>query len=224
MPEFLIELAQKLSVWALPVLFAITLHEVAHGWVARSLGDPTAALAGRLTLNPIKHIDPVGTLLVPAVLLAMGGFLFGWAKPVPVDARRLPHPRRDMAIVAVAGPLSNLLMAALWALGLKLILLSGSESAIMLGLRYMCVAGVVINLVLMVLNLLPLPPLDGGRVLAGLVPDGAARALDRIEPYGLVILIVLLATGVLGKLLFWPLMISEGLLFQLFNINGSVLH
>lgn len=224
MPEFLIELAQKLSVWALPVLFAITLHEVAHGWVARSLGDPTAALAGRLTLNPIKHIDPVGTLLVPAVLLAMGGFLFGWAKPVPVDARRLPHPRRDMAIVAVAGPLSNLLMAALWALGLKLILLSGSESAIMLGLRYMCVAGVVINLVLMVLNLLPLPPLDGGRVLAGLVPDGAARALDRIEPYGLVILIVLLATGVLGKLLFWPLMISEGLLFQLFSINGSVLH
>lgn len=224
MPEFLIELAQKAAIWALPVLLAVTLHEVAHGWVARALGDPTAALAGRLSLNPLKHVDPIGTVLVPGVLLALGGFLFGWAKPVPVAAHRLPNPRRDMAIVAIAGPASNLLMALGWAIGLKLCLMLGVQEGVALGLRYMCVAGVVINLVLMVLNLLPLPPLDGGRVLAGVVPDSAARLLDRIEPFGLFILIGLLATGVLGQVLYWPLHVAEGLLFQLLNIQGSALY
>ena len=223
MPDFLIELVQKLAIWALPVLLAVTLHEVAHGWVARALGDPTAALAGRLSLNPIKHVDPVGTVLVPGVLLALGGFLFGWAKPVPVAAHRLPNPRRDMAIVALAGPAANLFMALVWAIGLKLSLLNGAESSLGVGLRYMCVAGVVINLVLMVLNLLPMPPLDGGRVLAGVVPDSVARLLDRVEPFGLFILIGLLATGVLGQLLYWPLHIAEGLLFQLLDIHGSAL-
>lgn len=223
MPDFLIELVQKLAIWALPVLLAVTLHEVAHGWVARALGDPTAALAGRLSLNPIKHVDPVGTVLVPGVLLALGGFLFGWAKPVPVAAHLLPNPRRDMAIVALAGPAANLVMALGWAIGLKISLVSGIDSGLALGLRYMCVAGVVINLVLIVLNLLPMPPLDGGRVLAGVVPDSVARLLDRIEPFGLFILIGLLATGVLGQVLYWPLHIAEGLLFQLLDIHGSAL-
>ncbi|MFP5306530.1 MAG: site-2 protease family protein [Gammaproteobacteria bacterium] len=196
-------LVQQIAIWALPVLFAITVHEASHGYVARAFGDPTADSQGRLTLNPLRHIDPVGTVIVPILLLVLGGFLFGWAKPVPVDMRRLRHPRRDMAIVAVAGPLSNLAMAIGWGLLLKLTLGAGSEG-IWLGLRYMAVAGILINVVLMVLNLLPLPPLDGGRVLTGLVPETLARRVDRIEPYGFLILVALLATGLLGRILEWP--------------------
>lgn len=210
-------LVQKIVVWALPVLFAITIHEASHGYAARALGDRTAESLGRLSLNPLRHIDPVGTILVPAVLLVLGGFLFGWAKPVPVNARNLGHPRRDMALVAAAGPLSNLAMALAWGLLLKFALGAGGDG-LWLGLRYMAIAGIVINLVLMVLNLLPLPPLDGGRVLTGLVPETLARRLDRIEPYGLLILVVLLATGLLSQILYWPLTIAEGAIFTLLGL------
>lgn len=220
-PEF--TLVQKVAVWALPVIFAITVHEVSHGYVARLFGDETAARAGRLTLNPVRHVDPIGTLLVPGILLLLGGFLFGWARPVPVDARQLRHPRRDMAIVAAAGPLVNGAMALAWGLLLKLALDADPESGVWTGLRYMAMAGVSINLVLMVLNLLPIPPLDGSRVLMGLLPLRAAVGYARLEPYGLLILILLMATGVLGQLLYWPLAIGEGMLFKLLDINGSAL-
>jgi Zn-dependent protease len=219
----LISVAQTLAIWALPVLFAITLHEVAHGWVARALGDDTAAKLGRLSLNPIKHIDPVGTILVPAVLLMLGGFLFGWAKPVPVSVNKLPHPRRDMALVAMAGPLSNLVMALLWGLLLKVVLEQNLEGGLWVGLRLMAMAGIVINLVLMVLNLLPIPPLDGGRVLNGLLPEALARKVDRLEPYGLVILVVLLATGVLGTLLRPLLAIAQGFVATVLGLNPGAL-
>ncbi|MBY8965352.1 site-2 protease family protein [Algiphilus sp. NNCM1] len=197
-------LVQQLAVWALPVLLAVTLHEAAHGYVARALGDSTAAQLGRLSLNPLRHIDPVGTVLVPGLLLAMGGFLFGWAKPVPVNPARLKQGRRSMAWVAVAGPLANLAMAIGWAILLKLLLVSGADGGIATGLRYMALAGIAINILLMVLNLLPLPPLDGSRVLGGFLPPQQAQMLDRIEPYGLIILLALLFTGVLGFIL-WPL-------------------
>jgi Zn-dependent protease len=215
-------LVQKIAIWAIPVLFAITLHEVAHGFAARRLGDNTAAMLGRLSLNPLKHIDPVGTILVPGLLLAIGGFLFGWAKPVPVDYRNLRNPRRDMALVAAAGPLSNLAMALGWGLLLKLALSMDASGGIWLGLRYMAVAGIVINLVLMVLNLLPLPPLDGGRVVSGLLPAGMARGYDRIEPFGLFIVLGLLATGLLSKIMYWPLAISEYALYRLLDINMNL--
>ncbi|MDM4771134.1 site-2 protease family protein [Solimonas sp. SE-A11] len=222
-------LVQTIAIWALPVLFAITLHEVAHGYAARRLGDPTAAMLGRLSLNPIKHVDPVGTLVVPVVLLLLsklmgGGFLFGWAKPVPVDYRRLRNPRRDMALVAAAGPLANLAMAVGWGLLLKLALAMNATEGLWLGLRYMAVAGIVVNLVLMVLNLLPLPPLDGGRVLAGLLPLPLAYRYAKLEPYGLLIVIGLLATGLLSKIMYWPLTISEGLLYKLLGLNSALLY
>ena len=202
-------ITQTLAVWALPVLFAVTLHEVAHGWVARALGDPTAARLGRLSLNPMNHVDPVGTLLLPGLMLVarafgMGGFLFGWAKPVPVDWHNFKNPRRDMAIVAAAGPLANLAMAIAWAVIFKFAAGTGVDEGVWYGIRKMGEAGIVINLSLMVLNLLPLPPLDGGRVLLGVLPAKAAYRVSQIEPYGMVILILLLATGILGVLLSAP--------------------
>ncbi len=196
-------LANKIAIWIIPVVFGITVHEVAHGWVANQFGDSTARIAGRLTLNPIKHVDPVGTVVVPLLLLFFSGFVLGWAKPVPVDARRLRNPHRDMAIVALAGPVSNLLMAVLWALVVKLALFYHSAlggAAVLL--IYMGVAGVFINTILCVLNLLPLPPLDGGRVLTSLLPPRWASVVGRIEPFGLVIILILLLTGVLGKILY----------------------
>ncbi len=213
-------LVQKIAVWALPVLFAITVHEAAHGFVARALGDRTAESLGRLSLNPLKHIDPVGTVVVPLVLLALGGFLFGWAKPVPVNFRNLRHPRRDMAIVAAAGPLSNLAMALAWGILLRVCLSVGDQSGLWIGLSSMAMAGIMINLVLAVLNLLPLPPLDGGRVLAGVVSARAAQMLDRIEPYGMVILIGLLVTGGLGWLISGPLALLQSLLLQVLGLRG----
>ena len=196
-----VTLVQKIVAWVLPVLFAITVHEVAHGWVANRLGDSTAYMLGRLTLNPLKHVDPLGTIIVPGLLMLLKtGFLFGWAKPVPINWRNLHQPKRDMALVAAAGPMSNLLMAVGWALLIRIAQLLGDAG---LALVFMGVAGIFINTILMVLNLLPLPPLDGGRVMTGLLPGPLAYRFSRIEPYGFFILIALLVTNVLGLIL-WP--------------------
>jgi Zn-dependent protease len=202
-------LIQKIAVFALPVIFAITLHEAAHGYVARFFGDMTAALQGRITLNPIKHIDPVGTILVPLVilltskLLGGGAILFGWAKPVPVNFGNLRRPKKDMLWVAAAGPGMNLVMAVFWALVIQLghAIGSGFASA---PLMLMGAAGVFINVILMALNLIPLPPLDGGRIAVSLLPLKQAMQFSRLEPYGLFILLGLLFTGVLGMIL-WPI-------------------
>lgn len=211
-------LVQKIVVFSLPVLFAITVHETAHGWVAKKLGDPTAAMLGRLTLNPIKHIDPIGTILVPLLFLMLpGNFMFGWAKPVPVNWQNLRNPKRDMALVAVAGPLSNLLMAVFWALVLKGVVVLAIDSAVTEMLFYMAYAGVLFNLILMILNMLPIPPLDGGRVLAGVLPADMAMQFGRIEPFGVFIVIALLASGLLGKLM-QPLL--GGMLRLFGNIFG----
>jgi Zn-dependent protease len=185
--------------FAVPVVFAITLHEAAHGYVARMFGDRTAELQGRITLNPLKHIDPVGTILVPGVLLLaakFGGpqFVFGWAKPVPVNFANLRNPRRDMLWVAAAGPGANLVMAVGWALVLKALPEGTGEAA-----TSMAIVGISVNLVLMALNLLPVPPLDGGRIAMSLLPLPAARVYARIEPYGLFVIVALLAFGVLDR-------------------------
>jgi len=186
----------------LPVIFAITVHEVAHGWVAMKLGDRTAQMMGRLTLNPIKHIDPIGTLLVPGVLLMAGGFIFGWAKPVPVSWRNLNNPKKDMIWVALAGPMANLGMAIIWAALMKVaIMLVNAGHDEMRALVYMGIAGIQINGVLMLLNLLPLPPLDGGRILVGLLPGPLSWRVSRIEPYGFFILVGLLYFGIISMIL-----------------------
>ncbi len=196
---------QKISVYALPVIFAITIHEAAHGYAARYFGDNTAHDAGRITLNPLKHIDPFGTLLLPAMTIMLGGVLFGWAKPVPVNFGRLKNSKKDMLWVAAAGPASNFVMALFWAMLLKL---SPSFSTfVATPLMLMAKAGIMINVVLMVLNLLPLPPLDGGRIAVSLLPNNLARTFAKIEPYGFVILMVLLFTRVLGVIL-WPMMLA----------------
>jgi Zn-dependent protease len=218
MPSAL-QLVQTFAVWALPVLFAITLHEVAHGWAARGLGDTTAQMMGRLSLNPLRHIDPVGTIVVPLVFLLLpGDFLFGWAKPVPVSMRNLRQPRRDMALVAAAGPSANLGMAILWALLLKVALTMGHEEGVWLGISMMASAGIIINVVLIALNILPFPPLDGSRVLAALLPRGGAAWMDRIEPYGLMILVALMVTGLLGPLMQPTMALAHALLAQLLGM------
>ena len=189
-----------IAVWAIPVIFAITVHEVAHGWVANKLGDGTAKMLGRLTLNPIKHIDPIGTIVVPLAMVILSGFAFGWAKPVPVNTRNLKKPRRDMAIVAIAGPLANVVMALFWVFFIKLAS-TVSDVSIAKGLVAMGSAGVTINLVLFVFNLFPIPPLDGSKVLAGFVPATVSNLLDKIEPYGFFIVMGLLYFGVLDKVM-----------------------
>ncbi len=216
-------LPQKIAIWALPVLFAITVHEVAHGYVARRLGDRTAQMLGRLTLNPLKHIDPVGTVLVPLIMLLLpGGFLFGWAKPVPVDYRNLGNPKRDMAIVAAAGPLSNLVMAIGWVLLLRLsVAFLNTLPWAAQPLFFMAQAGVAINLILMVLNLVPVPPLDGGRVLTGMLPNRQAARFAALEPYGLMIVLALLMTGVLGRLLQPAIGLLNEILLTLVGLGGS---
>ncbi len=214
-----LSLIQKVVVWSLPVLFAITVHEVAHGWVAKRLGDPTAMMLGRLTLNPLKHIDPIGTVVVPIVLLMLGGFIFGWAKPVPVTWRNLRNPKRDMALVALAGPVSNLLMALIWAVVVKIGMLTiATMPFIGQPMIYMGSAGIFINIALMVLNLLPLPPLDGGRVASGLLPGPLSYKFDKLEPYGFFILLGLLATGVLSSIMNPPMGALLDLIYSLFNI------
>jgi Zn-dependent protease len=193
---------QTLAISALPVIFAITFHEAAHGYVARHFGDLTAFQQGRISLNPIRHIDLVGTIIVPTVivLLTAGNFLFGWAKPVPVDFSRLRHPKQDMFWVAAAGPAANLFMALAWALLLKLAL-AAPDFTYAEAMSEMSRTGININGVLMLLNLLPLPPLDGGRIAVSLLPARAAWKFSQIEPYGMVILLALLFTGVLESLL-----------------------
>ncbi|HEY0905948.1 MAG TPA: site-2 protease family protein [Methylophilus sp.] len=190
---------QKISAYALPVLFAITVHEASHGYAARYFGDHTAERMGRITLNPFKHIDPIGTVLLPALSLMLGGILFGWAKPVPVNFGQLRHPKKDMLWVALAGPASNFVMALCW--GMLLMRVELFPLSAQAFLTQMGNAGIHINLILLVLNLFPLPPLDGGRIAVSLLPMKAAIAFARIERYGMFILIALLFTGVLGVLL-----------------------
>ncbi|MCD8338585.1 MAG: site-2 protease family protein [Burkholderiales bacterium] len=189
-----------IAVSAIPLIFAITIHEAAHGYVARYFGDNTAWMLGRVTLNPIKHIDPIGTILVPFGLLllsaisGMGGIIFGWAKPVPVNFRNLRNPKKDMIWVAAAGPLSNLIQAIIWAILLSFLVFAGIDEDFFL---QVCVAGIMLNVVLMALNLIPIPPLDGGRIVTGLLPSGWAWKYARIEPYGIYILFALIFTGLL---------------------------
>lgn len=220
-------LIQKIAIFALPVLFAITLHEAAHGYVARFFGDMTAAHAGRITINPIKHIDPVGTVLVPLViltaskLLGAGAILFGWAKPVPVNFGNLRRPKKDMLWVAAAGPGVNFLMGVFWALAIQIgvVINNGFSNSLML----MGAAGVFINVILMALNLLPLPPLDGGRIAISLLPQKAAHQYSKIEPYGFFILLGLLFTGVLNLAL-WPLIkIFTGLIAWITGLEPTQL-
>ncbi len=193
------ELVQTIAIFAIPVLLAITLHEAAHGYVARLFGDPTAYLAGRITLNPLRHIDPIGTVVVPLVILLLSsiggsGFLFGWAKPVPVDFGRLRRPKRDMIWVAAAGPGANLVMAVGWALLLKMQVSFGFEERFF---YEMARAGILVNIGLMALNLLPVPPLDGGRIMVGLLPRAIAWQFARLERWGLFIILALMATNTL---------------------------
>lgn len=226
-----LKLIQAIAIYALPVIFAITLHEAAHGYVAKRLGDLTAYAAGRVSLNPLRHIDPIGTVALPLALLALsklfgtGGILFGWAKPVPVNFGNLRHPKRDMLWVAAAGPLSNLAMALIWAVVLKIsVAFPGTYFALPLAL--MGAAGIFVNVIFMVLNLLPLPPLDGGRILVSLLPHRIAYNVARVEPYGFFVIIALLAAGALGAILGPPIRfmvslietalgLAPGLVFQL---------
>jgi len=198
---------------------AITLHEVAHGWVALKLGDPTAKLLGRLTVNPIKHIDPIGTVVIPIVMLVVTGFAFGYAKPVPVDVRNFKHPQKDMALVALAGPVSNLIMAIFWMFILMLSYKYISGNGVSAAAQYMASVGVIINILLMVVNLLPILPLDGGRVVAGVLPVKWAVVYSRFERIGLLLVILLLFTGYLDKILTPMVQIVQKNLFSLFGLG-----
>ena len=199
------ELIQTVLIYALPVLFAITIHEAAHGYAARHFGDNTAAMMGRITLNPLKHIDPIGTILMPLLLYfaTSGTFLFGYAKPVPVRFDHLRNPKRDMIWVALAGPASNFVQALFWALALIVIVASGVNERFFLE---MCRAGIMVNLVMWAFNLFPLPPLDGGRILVGLLPMKQAQLVARIEPFGFYIVMALVIAGAVGTFWLRPLM------------------
>jgi Zn-dependent protease len=211
------QLIQTITLAAIPILFAITLHEAAHGYVARHFGDMTAYQQGRISLNPLRHIDPVGTILLPILTLMLGGILFGWAKPVPVNFAALRRPKQDMLWVAIAGPASNLAMALGWGLLYKLAWMNpGNYFAE--PLMGMAVIGLEINVILMVLNLLPLPPLDGGRVAISLLPHRQAYQLSRIEPYGIFILIFLVVTPILGWVLFPLVKMVKNLILMLLGI------
>jgi Zn-dependent protease len=214
----------NLAIVALPIVFAITLHEAAHGYVARHFGDQTAARLGRISLNPLRHIDPMGTIIVPLVIyfssavLGGGGIIFGWAKPVPVNFHALRHPKRDMFWVAAAGPGANLAMALAWALVFK-VAMTAPDNLFTTALLTMAAAGVTVNIVLMVLNLLPILPLDGGRIAVSLLPNKVAARYARLEPYGFPILLLLLFTNVLGVILGPMVYLSEHMIENLFQIQ-----
>ena len=203
------QIIQTVAIYAIPVLFAITVHEAAHGYAARHFGDDTAYMLGRITLNPVKHIDPLGTIAMPLLLYfaTAGNFLFGYAKPVPVNFGRLRNPKRDMIWVALAGPGSNLLQAALWLLLLYVLRSLDVNERFWLD---MCRAGFIVNLVMFAFNLFPLPPLDGGRIVVGLLPWKQAAAFSRIEPFGFFIVLALVVTGIVGNLWLRPLMNLTG--------------
>ena len=216
-------LVQTIAIYALPVIFAITLHEAAHGYVARHFGDTTAYVLGRVSLNPLRHIDPVGTIAVPLLILVVtklsggSGILFGWAKPVPVNFNALRRPKRDMLWVAAAGPAANLVMALCWGLLLKLAVLM-PHNAFSLPASLMAEAGITVNVVLMVLNLLPILPLDGGRIAVSLLPNRLAYGYSRLEPYGFPILLLLLFTNVLGMVMMPMVRASVGLIETLLQL------
>ena len=213
------ETLREISLWALPNLLAVVFHEVAHGWVANALGDPTAKERGRLTLNPLAHVDPIGTIVLPLFLVVTNsGFLFGWAKPVPVDYGNLRNPRRDMILIAAAGPATNVLIASIAAVALHSLRGSGLESTdamtqtVLYPLALIAEYAVLMNVFLGVFNMIPIPPLDGGRVLTGLLPLSVGRHFARIEPFGFLILLVLLATDSLGVFLRAPIYLLLGAL------------
>lgn len=214
-------LIQKIAVWAIPVLFAITLHEAAHAWAANRLGDTTAKMLGRLSINPIRHVDLIGTIVVPLLIgvLTRFQFVFGWAKPVPINYNQLRNPRRDMALVTAAGPMANFIMALFWAFCLKTALyLDPQNSMPALFLLLTSQAGIIINLILAILNLLPIPPLDGSRIVMSFLPPRQAMMYQRIEPFGFFIILILLVTGVLSFILSPLLYGSLSLIQTLFNI------
>ena len=208
------QIIQGISVYGIPVLFAITVHEAAHGYAARYFGDPTAELMGRITLNPLKHIDLIGTVIVPLglYLATAGAFMFGYAKPVPVDFGNLRNPKSDMIWVALAGPAVNLAQALGWGILFYLFSSAPNESQF---IEQVCKAGILVNVVMFVINLFPLPPMDGGRILVGLLPMGAARTVARIEPYGFFIVLALLLAGIISALWMRPLM---GLTYEFLDL------
>ena len=214
---------QRIAVYAIPLIFAITLHEAAHAFAARYFGDNTAYMLGRMTLNPIKHIDPIWTILVPLLLVLMSSpFVFGAAKPVPVNFGALRNPKRDSIWVALAGPLANLAMMIGWAILAKITLLMGAdafEGGPIVYLALVAQAGIVVNALLMVFNLFPLLPLDGGRIIAGLLPNKLAYSYSRLEPYGMFILIGLLVTGVFGRIMGPIVDISMKAVYSLIGIS-----
>jgi len=212
-------LISQILIYAIPILLAVSLHEAAHGWIAHLLGDPTAKRLGRLTANPLKHIDPIGTVVVPLVMILVVGFPFGWAKPVPVDVSNFQHPQKDMALVALAGPVSNFLMAIFWTLVLVVVMKGFAHGSFTVPLKTMAEVGVVINLVLMVLNLLPVPPLDGGRIVTGILPFKAAILFVKFEMIGMWVVIFLLASGFLGKILMPAVQAVQANLYAIFGLG-----
>ena len=213
------DIVLKILIFAIPILSAITLHEAAHGWVALKLGDPTAQKLGRITANPIKHIDPIGTILIPIVMVLATGYAFGYAKPVPVDVRNFEHPQKDMALVALAGPASNFFMAIIWAFVMMLAVKAVPAGMFAGVLRAMAEVGVIINVIIMVINLLPMPPLDGGRIVTGILPFKWAVVYVRFERVGMWIVIFLLVSGILGKILMPMVNMVQKNLFGLFGLG-----
>jgi Zn-dependent protease len=211
------QLIQTVAIAAIPILFAITLHEAAHGYVARHFGDMTADREGRISLNPLHHIDPVGTIFLPILTLWLGGVMFGWAKPVPVNFGALRHPKKNMFWVALAGPAVNLVMAFAWGAAARLAL-SFDDNYFAAPLMEMAQIGIRINIILIALNILPLPPLDGGRIAVSLLPHRQAYMLSRLEPYGMIILIVMVMTPLLGWLLMPTMAVLEWLINSIFGL------